>query len=168
MVTARSYELRFDTGVVSVDGTYGADGRTYGEPGWTYGQQGTDPTLTSYTATAFPGWGPRTPDWEYRQWDTSPDMEIALLGDDAVAVDYATIASAELVMTLIGYGAYSYQPSFPLTVGVDRLTRTWELNDLLVPGNYRVAVVVTFDSGRTMTCPTNDTVSMIVRGAPKP
>ena len=80
MVTNRALTLRFGVGASAVDGTYGSATRTYGEENWTYGQSELDPTETRYKLTAHPGWGPRTADWEYRQWDVSPDMEISLLG----------------------------------------------------------------------------------------
>lgn len=168
MVTNRALGLSFATGASAPDGTYGTSGRTYGEPGWTYGQQVTDPTETAYELTAYPGWGPRVPDWEYRQWDTSPAMEIALLAPGAVPIDYSIIDTAELVLTLTSYGMYAYQPSFSLTVGSDRLTRTWEPGDLLVAGNFRVIVKLTFDSGRTLTIPSRDLAALVVRDAVRP
>lgn len=168
MVTNRALGLSFTTGASAPDGTYGSSGRTYGEADWTYGQQVTDPTETAYELTAYPGWGPRVPDWEYRQWDTTPVMEIALLAPGAVPIDYSIIATAELILTLTSYGGYKYQPSFPLTVGADRLTRTWEPRDLIVPGNFRVIVKLTFDSGRTLTIPSRDLAAMVVRDAEVP
>lgn len=163
MVTQRGTGLRFRTGTAAPDGAYGSAGRTYGEPTWTYGQQILDPTETRYEVTAFPGWGPRTPDWEYRQWDTYPVMEISLLAEGGMPINYAIIASAELILTLTSYGAYNYQPAFDLIVGTDRLTRAWSEGDLMVPGRYRVIVKLTFLSGRTLTIPSNDDGAMIVR-----
>lgn len=168
MVTNRALGLSFTAGASAPDGTYGSAGADYGEADWTYGQQITDPTETGYELTAYPGWGPRVPDWEYRQWDTSPAMEIALLAPGAVPINYAIIASAELILTLTSYGMYQYQPSFALTVGADRLTRTWEPGDLLVAGNFRVIVKATFDSGRTLTIPSRDLAALVVRDAERP
>lgn len=164
MVTDNTLTLEFATGAVSPDGTYGSSGRTYGELNWSYGQVATDPTSLAYQLTAFPGWGPRTPDWEYRQWDTTPVLEISLLDDNGTPIDYSVIASAVLVLTQTNYGGFRfYSPEFPLTVGADRLTRTWALHDLCAVGRYRVTVRVTFDSGRTMTIPSTDDASFVVR-----
>jgi hypothetical protein len=168
MVTNRALGLSFETGVSTPEGTYGSAGIDYGEADWTYGQAATDPLAISYELTAYPGWGPRVPDWEYRQWDTSPAMEIALLAPGVTPIDYSIIDTAELILTLTSYGAYEYQPSFPLTVGSDRLTRTWEPGDLLIPGHFRVIVKLTFDSGRTLTIPSRDLAALVVRDAERP
>jgi hypothetical protein len=168
MVTQRGARLRFRSGAAAPEGTYGSAGRTYGEPGWTYGQAATDPTDTRYDVTAFPGWGPRTPDWEYRQWDITPVMEMVLLAEGGAPIDYASILSAELILTLTTYGAYTYQPAYPLVVNADRLTRVWETGDLLVPGRYRVIVKMVFDSGRTLTVPSSDDGALIVRDGSQP
>ena len=163
MVTNRVLTMRFRSGTAAPDGTYGAATRTYGEATWTYGQVTQDAIDTAYTVTAYPGWGARVVDWEYRQWDTEPAMEIALLAPGGAALDYSVVASAELVLTMVGYAGFSYSPRFPLTVGVDRLTRTWEPADLPAVGRFRVAVILTFDSGRTLTVPAGDGASFVVR-----
>lgn len=168
MVTSRALQLTFRSGASTPAGTYGSAGATYGEPDWTYGQAATDPTQTVYEVTAYPGWGPRVPDWEYRQWDTTPAMDIALLAPGNIPIDYTLIESAELILTLTSYGAYEYQPSYPLTVGADRLTRTWEPRDLIIPGHFRVIVKATFDSGRTLTIPSRDLAALVVRDAERP
>lgn len=168
MVANRALGLTFRTGASAPDGAYGSAGKTYGEADWTFGQSLTDPTETRYEVTAYPGWGPRVPDWEYRQWDTSPAMEIALLAEGAVPIDYSIIATAQLILTLTSYGGYQYQPSFALTVGADRLTRTWVAGDLLVAGHFRVIVKLTFDSGRTLTIPSRDLAALVVRAAERP
>lgn len=165
MVTDRALGLSFKSGASAPDGTYGSAGADYGEAYWTYGQQATDPLATGYELTAYPGWGPRVPDWEYRQWDTTPAMEIAILAPGAVPIDYTIINSAELILTLTSYSGFNYQPAFALTVGTDRLTRTWEPYDLLVVGSFRVIVKLTFDSGRTLTVPSSDMAALVVRDA---
>ena len=168
MVANRTLSLSFEPGLSAPAGTYGSAGATYGEPDWTYGQAATDPTQIGYEVTAHPGWGPRSPGWEYRQWDTTPAMEIALLAPGAIPIDYSTIATAELILTLTSYGMYKYQPGFALTVGADRLTRTWQPYDLRVAGHFRVIVKVTFDSGRTLTVPSRDLAALVVRDAERP
>jgi hypothetical protein len=168
MVTDRALGLSFTTGPSAPDGTYGSAGADYGEIGWTYGQSLTDPTETGYELTAYPGWGPRVPDWEYRQWDTSPALEISLLAPGAVPIDYSLVDTAELILTRTSYGAFEYQPAFALTVGADRLTRTWEEGDLLVAGHFRVIVKLVFGSGRTMTIPSRDLAALVVRNAERP
>lgn len=168
MVTNRALGLTFEAAETSPDGTYGAATRTYGEASWTYGQAATDPLQTKYELSPFPGWGNRRPGWEYRQWDTTPAMDISLLAPGAIPVDYTSIDTAELVLTLASYGAYEYQPAFPLAVNSDRLTRTWEPGDLLVAGMFRVAVLVVFDSGRSLTVPPNDLAALVVRDAERP
>jgi hypothetical protein len=168
MVTDRALSLSFEGGSSAPDGNYGSATRTYGETGWTYGQSELDPTETRYKLTAYPGWGSRSADWEYRQWDTSPDMEIALLGPDAVPINYAIIDTAELVLTMVGYAGFFYAPKFPMVVNADRLTRTWGEHDLPAVGRYRVAVILTFDSGRTLTVPADDGASFVVRDGARP
>lgn len=162
MTTRRSLDLVFLAGTSAPDGAYDSSGITYDEPGWTYDQQGTDPVSTTYDVTAYPGWGPRSPDWIYRQWDTSPDMEISLLSTDGTPINYSLIASARVSWTLTTYGAYAYQPSAPLVVEADRLRRVWGPSDLLVPGRYRVVVHLVFNSGRTLTVPSTDDAALVV------
>jgi hypothetical protein len=174
MVTTRTLNLRFRQGAAAPDGSYGSATRTYGEAGWTYGQSVQDPIETRYELTAYPGWGPRTGDWEYRQWDTTPPMEMALLAPGGVPINYAIIDEAELVLTMVGYagltgrGAGRYAPKFPLTVAADRLVRTWDPHDLVAVGRYRASVNLTFLSGRTLTVPAHDDASFIVRDGVRP
>ena len=163
MTTRRSFDLEFLAGVSAPDGTYDSVGITYDEPGWTYDQQGTDPTDVTYDVTSYPGWGPRAPDWIYRQWDTEPDMEIALLSQQSGdPINYSIIASATMSLTLTSYGSYAYQPSYPLAVEADRMRRVWGEYDLIVPGRFRVIVHVVFDSGRTLTIPSTDAAALVV------
>lgn len=169
MVSDNTLTLEFDEGASLPAGNYGSAARTYGELGWGYGQEATDPTSVNYQLTGFPGWGPRTPDWEYRQWDTSPVMEISLLDEDGTSINYATVASARLVLTQTNYGGFRfYSPEYPLTVGSDRLTRTWEQYDLPAIGQYRASVILTFTSGRTLTIPSTDDASFVVRDGSRP
>jgi hypothetical protein len=174
MVTQRALRLLFRTGTPAPDGNYGSSGRTYGEAGWTYGQSATEGTETRYELTAFPGWGARSNDWEYRQWDTSPDMEVALLAPGGVPIDYSLLVDAELVLTMSGYsgltgeGTSRYSPTFPLTIETDRLRRVWEKHDLVAVGTYRVAAIVTYVSGRTLTVPASDEAALVVRDGARP
>ena len=169
MVADRSLELVFNATVASPAGTYGAATRTYGEVGWSYGQALAEGTETSYQLTAYPGWGPRSPDWEYRQWDTTPAMNISLIGPSGATIVYSTIASATLVLTQTSYGGYDfYSPVYTLTVAADRLTRTWVQYDLPAVGMYRAVVKLVFTSGRTMTIPSNDDAGFIVREGKRP
>jgi hypothetical protein len=96
-------------------------------------------------------------------------MEISLLDTTGAAIDYGTIASAVLVLTQTSYGGFRfYSPEYSLTVGADRLTRTWLEHDLPAVGRYRAVVIVTFDSGRTMTIPSTDDASFIVHDGTRP
>lgn len=168
MVTNRALTLEFQSGASALDGNYGSATRTYGEATWTYGQSELDPTEARYKLTAYPGWGPRSADWEYRQWDTSPDMEIALLAPGGEPANYAIIDTAELVLTMVGYAGFFYAPKYTLVVGADRLTRTWAEHDLPAVGRYRVAVNLTFNSGRTLSVPAGDGAAFVVRDGGRP
>lgn len=174
MTTTPTRNLLLRPSVATSSGNFGSAGATYGETNWTYGEQAQDSAETRYEVSAYPGSGPRTPDWVYRQWSTQPDMVLAVLSPDGVPLDYASVDTAELILTMTGYtgligqGTARYSPSYDLTVGADRLTRTWEEFDLPVVGRFRVNVKVTFNSGRIMTLPSTDDAAFVVRDGERP
>ena len=151
------HRLRFVTGVSLTARTYGSG--LYGDG--TYGEQASDPlTAAVYIMVPWPGGYLSDPSWLYREGDVFPPFQVSIEADDA-PLDLTGIASAMLVFTSFD-GATVSNPvrQLPLTVvtegGRQWLQRRWDTYDLTPAGTFRVAVVITYASGRRLTVPTDD------------
>jgi hypothetical protein len=153
---APRYRLRFITGVTLSAATYGSG--TYGSG--TYGEQASDPLSSLlYYLVPWPGGYLADPSWIYRQGDIHPQFK-AVVRSIEDTLDLTSLARADLVLTNTDGGADLTPWLFPLTValidGISWLVRDWAPGDLDTPGTYRTGVVLTFNSGRRMTVPTDD------------
>lgn len=163
--SSRVYTLEFLPGVTLEGGTYDSAGKTYDEATWTYDQQSADPFNYAYEIAPFPAWRPGV--WEYRVGDVTPAFEAVLIDPETdTEIDYSKVASAVLFLVPVGLGAASVTPlSFSLTVGADKLSRTWAAGDLNTAGTFIVLIKYTANSGRSQTVSGTDKTVMRVTEA---
>lgn len=159
---ATRYRLRFITGVSLTARTYGSG--TYGDG--TYGEQASDP-LESLTYTMIPWPGGYLPDpaWIFRQGDVTPRFRVQVRSDDEL-LDLDGLDFAYLVLTNTDGASNTTPWLFELDVatidGLDWLVRSWLPTDLAIPGTFRAAVVLQYDSGRRLTIPSDNRYQFVI------
>jgi hypothetical protein len=155
MTTATRYRFRLVAPAGITAALYG--GGTYGAT--TYGQE-QDETATAieYTAIPVPAGTVNGPAWEYAVGDTYEDLVVDIVSTDGTDrfVD-ADVAQATLVLTRFTDG---YTRSFQMTAFGNYWRRQWETGDLDAVGLYRVVVALLLTSGRRLTVPWDDRLTM--------
>jgi hypothetical protein len=159
---ALRHRLRFATGVNLTQRTYGTG--AYGDG--TLGEQASDPlTAARYLVIPWPSGFLSDPSWLYRQGDVTPPFKISVQADDG-PLDYTGLAKAYLVLTNTDGASPTTPRQYQLSVqrisGADWLIRNWLYDDLILPGTYRSALVLTYNSGRRLTIPGDDRHNFVI------
>lgn len=166
--------VRFtEGGYAQLEGTYGGTG-TYGDATLSYGSEAGESLLPGvrYVLVPLPTARPAASDWTFRVGDTSRPFRAAIVPfDDAPnRLDMDTVTTAYLILTrLVPFSGEMSRRSLLLDVVTadDEVRRDWTADDLATPGRYMAHVLLTFNSGRTLTLEPNDQLTIdIVAGGP--
>jgi len=161
---------------ISVPGiSYGSIDVDYGDG--IYGQRATDPTdLQTYVAVPVASSYNAPYLIEAHVADVFPADPIAFRimafggpfeAASGAILDLVTVNTADLILDRISTGP-PVQAVLPMTINLasNTVIRDMEVTDLTDPGIYRLAIVMTFVSGRRLTVPANDYTTMRVSGEP--
>ncbi len=145
--------------------SYGNASLNYGDE--VYGERASDPAdLLAYVAVPLTAGLGSPHAFRARVGDAFPDDLIAFRvmafggpfeAAEGTVLDLATVSSAQLRIDRVSWG-HPVASGLALTINgaSDTLTRNMTVDDFTDPGTYRMAILLTFASGRRMTIPPHD------------
>ena len=154
------WQLEFLIGGFPADaGTFNAG--VFNSSSVSFNQEAGDPfTGVNYRVVPFPGELQPRPQWQYRAGDAGQMWKARIVDqfDPTNVLPLTGVASANLLLSPIGYGNVDVTLLFPLTLdtGSNAVHYTFQDDDLAVAGAYRAAVKLVSNNGRGYTLNPDD------------